>query len=278
MKLGVSFFSFEEDVGLDEAFEQVAKAGYSGVELVMGRTGELTPDTPAQKLRDIRRRAESFGLSVISVGANNVWEHNLASDDEEERRLACQNIKRQIDAAGELGADVALVVPGWVGTPFAQGCVSYHCAYQNSQKELMQLAPYAQRAGVSIAIENVWNKFLLSPIEMARFLDEINSPYVGAYFDIGNIIYIGYPEQWIRILSHRIKRLQFCDCRAEQAGLGMFVDIFEGDVNFREVMRAVYDIGYDGWGVVEIFPRYRSFPYQAIINNKLSMDTILALE
>lgn len=277
MKLGVSFFSLEENVNLDEAFEQAAKAGYTGVELVMGRTGELTPDTSVQKLREIRGRAERYGLQIISVGANTVWEHNLASDDEVQRKLASENIKRQIDTAKELGADIALVVPGWVGTPFAQGCVPYHHAYQNAQSELMKLASYAQSAEVSIAIENVWNRFLLSPVEMARFLDEINSPYVGAYFDIGNIIYIGYPEQWIRILGHRIKRLQFCDCRADQAGLGMFVDIFEGDVNFPEVMRAVRDIGYDGWAVVEIFPRYRSFPYQAIINNKLSMDTVMTL-
>lgn len=277
MELGVSFFSFDEAADLREAFEQTAKAGYTGVELVLGNTGGLRPDMGEHELLQIRDMARSFGLRVISVGANNVWEHNLASEDAAQRRLAAENIKQQIRAARILGADIALVVPGWVATPFAEGEVRYDRAYQNAQRELAALAPYARDAGVSIAIENVWNQFLLSPIEMARFLDEIGSPWVGAYFDIGNIIYIGKPEQWIRILGSRIKRLQFCDCRADGCGLNMFVDFFEGDVDFAEVMKAVGEIGYDGWAVVEFFPHYRRFPYQAVINGRLSMETILSL-
>jgi hexulose-6-phosphate isomerase len=127
-------------------------------------------------------------------------------------------------------------------------------------------------------VENVWNKFLLSPLEMRRFLDEIGSDYVGAYFDVGNIIYIGYPDQWMRILGKRIKKLHFCDCRFDQCGLGMFVDLFEGDVDFEAVMRAARDIGYDDWAIVEFLPNYKRFPYQSIINAKLSMDTIMNIE
>lgn len=277
MKLGVSFFSFDEAVDLREAFEQVAKAGYTGVELVLGNTGAIRPDTTEPTLLGIRDMARSLGLTIISVGANNVWEHNLAGEDPAQRTLAAENIKRQISFAHTLGADLALVVPGWVATPFSPGQVQYDRAYHNAQTELEALAPFARAAGVSIAIENVWNQFLLSPLEMARFLDEIGSTHVGAYFDIGNIIYIGKPEQWIRILNERIKRLQFCDCRADGCGLNMFVDFFEGDVDFAEVMKAVGEIGYDDWAVVEFFPHYRRFLYQAIINGKLSMDTILSL-
>jgi L-ribulose-5-phosphate 3-epimerase len=141
------------------------------------------------------------------------------------------------------------------------------------------LAPYAQAAGVSIGVENVWNKFLLSPLEMKRFLDEINSPFVGAYFDVGNIIYIGYPDQWIRILGQKhIKRIHFSDARSEQAGLGMFVDLLAGDVDFAAVMTALRDIGYDGWITVEFLPNYKCFPYQAITNARLSLDTILDIK
>jgi len=131
---------------------------------------------------------------------------------------------------------------------------------------------------VNIGIENVWNKFLLSPLEMRRFIDEIGNDYVGAYFDVGNIIYIGYPEQWIRILGNRIKKLHFCDCRFDQAGLGMFVDLFEGDVDFHEVMAACKEIGYDDWAVIEFLPNYKRFPYQSIINGRLSLQRILDIE
>jgi len=110
---------------------------------------------------------------------------------------------------------------------------------------------------------------------MRRFLDEIGSEYVGAYFDVGNIIYIGYPEQWIEILGGRIRRLHFCDCRGECAGLSMFVDLFEGDVDFHKVMRAARKIGYDSWATVEFLPNYRRFPYQSIINARLSLERIL---
>ncbi|MEG0144436.1 MAG: sugar phosphate isomerase/epimerase family protein, partial [Clostridia bacterium] len=157
------------------------------------------------------------------------------------------------------------------------GIVRYDVAYDNAQKALFHLEPYARAAGVAMAVENVWNKLLLSPIEFRRFLDAIDSPFVGAYFDVGNIIYVGYPEQWIEILGSRIKRLHFCDCRFDQAGLGMFVDLLEGDVDFEKVMPAIRGIGYDDWITVEFLPNYKKFPYQSIINAKMSLDTILKL-
>ena len=113
---------------------------------------------------------------------------------------------------------------------------------------------------------------------MKRFLDELDSDYIGAYFDVGNIIYIGYPDQWIEILGKKhLKKLHFCDCRADQAGLGMFVDLFEGDVDFEAVMRAVRSIGYDDWITVEFLPNYKRFPYQSIVNAKLSLNQIMTL-
>ena len=230
------------------------------------------------ELREIRKIAEDLGLEIPSVGAWNLWSHNLAGDDPKEAQAASDIVKKQIDCAVALGADTALVVPGWVGAPFANGVVRYDRAYENAQNALIKLAPYAERAGVAIAVENVWNKFLLSPLEMRRFLDEIGSSFVGAYFDVGNIMYVGYPDQWIEILGRRIKKLHFCDYRADQAGLGAFVDLLAGDVDFAMVMRAVRAIGYDDYITVEFLPNYRSFPYQSIINAQLSLDAILAIE
>ena len=97
---------------------------------------------------------------------------------------------------------------------------------------------------------------------MRRFLDEIGSPFVGAYFDVGNIVYVGYPDQWIEILGGRIKKLHFCDYRADQAGLGAFVDLLAGDVDFFAVMRAIRAVGYDDYATVEFLPNYKAFPYQ----------------
>lgn len=276
MKKGVSFFSFDMNADLIEVSRRAKEAGYEGVELVLSESGSLNMKTSDKELQTLRAQIEEMGLSVCSVGAWNLWEYNLAGNDQKAASHAQDIVKKQIDCAQALGADAILVVPGWVGTNFAPGIVSYDQAYQNAQARLAGLAPYAQAAGVAIGVENVWNKFLLSPLELKRFLDEIDSPFVGAYFDVGNIIYIGYPDQWIRILGKKhIKRIHFSDARGEQAGLGMFVDLLAGDVDFAAVMESLREIGYDNWITVEFLPNYKRFPYQAITNARLSLDTIL---
>lgn len=276
MKTAVSFYSFDQDVNIREACEQVKEAGYDGVELVISENGELNMNSTDRDMADIRSMVNDMGLEVCSVGAWNLWEYNLAGEDPKVVSYAKDIVKKQIDAAAAFGADTILLVPGWVGTPFSPGIVSYDHAYANSQEAIKELSRYAEAAKVNIGIENVWNKFLLSPLELRRFLDEINSPYVGAYFDVGNIIYIGYPEQWIRILGSKyIKKIHFSDSRFDQAGLGMFVDLLAGDVDFTEVMRAIREIQYDDWITVEFLPNYKEFKYQSIINARLSLDTIL---
>lgn len=277
MKTAVSFYSFDQNVDIREACEHAKRAGYEGVELNVSETGQLNMKTTEKEMLEIRRIVNDLGLEVASVGAWNLWENNLAGYDEKAGSYACDIVKKQIDAAQAFGTDAILVVPGWVGTNFAPGIVRYDHAYENAQRRIGSLAAYAEAAGVAIGVENVWNKFLLSPLELKRFLDEINSPFVGAYFDVGNIIYIGYPDQWIEILGDHIKRLHFCDARGDQAGLGMFVDLMAGDVDYAAVMQAARNIGYDKWATVEFLPNYKNFPYQSITNACQSMQTILKL-
>ena len=278
MKTAVSFFTFDEKVNLREAMEQSKKAGYEGVELILSETGSLNMNTTDREIAAMKNMADDMGLSIPSVGAWNLWSFNLVSDDAKIAAHARDIIIKQLDAAAILGADTILVIPGYVGTPFAPGIVSYDTAYERAQEAIGSLAAHAKSVKVAIGIENVWNKFLLSPLEMRRFVDEIASNYVGVYFDVGNIIYIGYPDQWMRILGSRIKKLHFCDCRFDGCGLGMFVDLCEGDVDFEAVMHAAREIGYDDWATVEFLPNYKRFPYQSIINARLSMDVILNIK
>lgn len=155
--------------------------------------------------------------------------------------------------------------------------IRYDIAYQRSQEALARLAPEAAAAKVAIGIENVWNRFLLSPLETARFLDEIGSPWVGMYLDVGNTVYIGYPEQWVEILGKRIKKLHMCDYRFDQAGVGAFVDLFAGDVDFQAVAKAVAAIGYDDYITLEMLPNYKSCPELSLYSNKHGMDRIARL-
>jgi len=277
MKTAVSFFTFDEGTDLSEAMEQCKNAGYDGVELVLTDTGGLNMGTSDPELEGIKRTANGFGLEIPSIGSWNIWGNNLVSDDHKVAEKGYEIIKKQLYCAAALGADTILVIPGYVGTPFFEGKVSYDVAYERAQAAISKLGEIAKEVKVNIGVENVWNKFLLSPLEMRNFIDEIGNEYVGAYFDVGNIIYIGYPEQWIRILGKRIKKLHFCDYRFEQAGLGAFVDLFEGDVDYFEVMAACKEVGYDDWATVEFLPNYRRFPYQSIINARLSLDRILEI-
>src|SRR5690606_27691514 len=132
------------------------------------------------------------------------------------------------------------------------------------------LASHAESAGVSIAIENVWNKFLLSPLEMRSFIDATGSSYVGSYFDVGNVVVNGYPEHWIRILGHRIKKVHFKDYRRQAGGLHGFVDLLAGDVNYPAVVEALKAIGYNNFVTAEMIPPYAHHAEQIIYNTSKS--------
>ncbi|MBC5647161.1 sugar phosphate isomerase/epimerase family protein [Christensenella tenuis] len=279
MKQGVSFFSFAQNVDVREAAQQIKTAGYSGMEPVVSENGSLNPSMTDQEVLKIREIAEDFGLEIPSVGVWSLWDNNLVSDSQVIRSKAKGIVQRQLEIACLLGADTILVVPGYVGCDFAAEPekIRYDVAYERSQEAIAGLAPLAEQLKVNIGIENVWNRFLLSPLETKRFVEEISSPYVGVYFDVGNIIYIGYPEQWIEILGSHIKKIHFCDYRADQCGIGAFVDLFAGDVDFKAVMAALETIGYDDYVTLEMLPNYKEYPYVSLYANKPAMDTIIAL-
>ncbi len=279
MKTGVSLFSFTEDADLDDVFGKIKAAGYDGAEPVMSENGYLNPDTTIAQIKEIKNLADSHGLEIPSVGVWALWENNLVSNDTEIAKRALDIVKKQIEAAHLLGADTILVVPGYVGCDFASKPerVRYDLAYDRCCTALQTLAREAEKAKVNIGIENVWNRFLLSPLEMKRLLGEVGSPNVGVYFDVGNIMYIGYPGDWIEILGDHIKKIHLSDYRTSQAGMGAFVDLFAGDVDFKETARALHKIGYDDYVILEMLPNYKQFPEISIVSNKTAVDKIVEL-
>jgi len=148
-------------------------------------------------------------------------------------------------------------------------------AYERSQEALKELAPYAEQKGVVIGIENIWNKFLLSPLEMRNFIDEIGSPWVQVFLDVGNMVLFGYPEQWIKILNKRIKKVHFKDFRRGAPTLAGFVDLLAGDVDYIKVIDAFIEAGYEGWANAEMCPTYSQYSDQMIYNTSGTMDRIL---
>ncbi|MEG1242542.1 MAG: sugar phosphate isomerase/epimerase family protein, partial [Oscillospiraceae bacterium] len=153
--------------------------------------------------------------------------------------------------------------------------IDYDIAYERSLAALRELAPYAEEKGVNIGIENIWNKFLLSPLEMRDFLDAVGSPRVGAYLDVGNMMLFGYPQHWIKILGSRIKKVHFKDYRRAVGSLAGFVDLLAGDVDWDKVVEGFDAIGYEGWANAEMCPTYRLHTDQMIFNASGAMDSIL---
>jgi len=173
-----------------------------------------------------------------------------------------------------------LVIPGMVNADFISNCeiVEYDLAYERAFDAIKKELQFAKEKKVEIGIENVWNKFLLSPLEMRDFIDKLSSAHAGAYFDVGNVVYSGYPEHWIKILNKRIKKVHLKDYRRIAGGLHGFVDLLAGDVDFPAVIKALREINYDGWLTAEMLPPYQHYTDQILINTSLSMDRIINMK
>jgi hexulose-6-phosphate isomerase len=223
-----------------EKMKAIKEAGFDGTEMM----SHMDQD-------EVLRARDETGLAIPSVCGRDHWGKPLSDPNPKVRAEGLDALKQTLRDAKRYGASSVLLVPGVVSKE-----VSYAYAYTRSQAEIRKAVPLAEELGVKIAIENVWNHFLLSPLEAARYVDEFHSPAVGWHFDVGNILNYGWPEQWIRILGLRIQKLhikEFSRKKRDNEGLwkGFDVQLLEGDNDWPAVMKAVDDIGYHGWAITE---------------------------
>lgn len=244
LKKSLGFGMINEELSLTDKFKLVKDLGFHGVEL----------NSPVNfPMAEILEAKEKSGIELPSVVNKDHWSSPLSDPDPEVRKKCIQSMATSLREVKELGGDTVLLVPGVVNEK-----VSYEQAYINSQNAIRELIPYAEETGMQIALENVWNNFLISPVEAKRFVDEINHPLVGWYFDIGNVLRYGWPEQWIRTLNRRITKLHIKEYSRElmnSKGLweGFKVDLLKGDNNWPVVMQAVREIGHTGgWLTAEV--------------------------
>jgi L-ribulose-5-phosphate 3-epimerase len=223
-----------------EKFAAVKDAGFEGVEAMGGMYNH-----------EVLEAAKTHGLTIPSVCCHTHWAKPLSDPNPEVRKVGLEGLALSLRDAQKYGAKSVLLVPAVVSKQ-----VSYADAYKRSQEEIRKAIPLAQELGVVIAIENVWNQFLLSPLEAARYVDEFQSKWVGWHFDIGNVITYGWPEQWIRILGKRIQQLHIKEYSRkkrdkEGPGAGFRVEFLEGDNDWPAIIKALDEIGYEGWGIAE---------------------------
>jgi hexulose-6-phosphate isomerase len=223
-----------------DQFKAVKDAGFDGVEVMSHRNQE-----------EVLKARDATGLEIPSVCGTHHWGKPLSDPNPKVRADGLEAVQQTLRDAKRYGASSILLVPGVVTKE-----VSYAEAWQRTQEEIRKALPLAAELGVKIAIENVWNQFLLSPIEAARYVDEFNSPWVGWQFDCGNIVNYGWPEQWIRILGKRIVQVhikEFSRTKRDKEGLwkGFDVALLEGDNDWPAIVKALDDIGYRGWMITE---------------------------
>lgn len=230
----------EKPLSVLDRFKLLKAAGFHGVEV----------NSPMDQAEVLAAR-DATGLEIPSLVIATHWTHPLSHPNPATREVTLEALKQGLRDAKAYGAKSVLLVPGVVNKD-----VSYAEAYERSVAEIRKAIPLAEQLGVAIAIENVWNQFLLSPLEAAAYIDSFKSPFVRFHFDVGNIVNTGFPEQWIRILGPRIIQVhvkEFSRKLRDERGprAGFQVHLHEGDSNWPVVMPALDEVGYSGWIIVE---------------------------
>ena len=200
---------------------------------------EVKPMDDLKAAERLGKLAADGGVPVHSIIYGGWGKVSLTDPDPAGVKKVMDGLENALHCAEKMGADAVLLVPARVTEN-----VSYADAYKRSQDNIAKLVPLAEQLGVVIALENVWNKFLLSPIEFARYIDEFDSPSVKAYFDTGNIVLYGYPQDWIRTLGKRICKIHLKDFKRKGY---TFTNLLEGDVNWKQVRCALDEVGYEGY-------------------------------
>ena len=260
MKISASYWMFpgglEGQCPIDQAMQQAKDLGFQAIELCTASAGVLTHQTTQAQYEDIAAAAQKIGLEISSVASGESWTCSPSANDPAVRQRIIDFTCKSLRVAHWLGTDAYLFVPGAVEVFFLpEGeIIPYQTCYQRAHDAVAQIADTAAEVQVALGVENVWNKFLLSPLEMRAFIDSFNSPWIGAYFDVGNVLLTGYPEDWIRILGSRIKRVHIKDFSKTIGTFEGFGDLLEGDVNFDAVKQALAEIGYDGYVTAELIP------------------------
>jgi hexulose-6-phosphate isomerase len=241
LKKAVKLSMVQGNMSLAEKFKMLKELGFDGIDIDQ----RVEHD-------DVRRARDESGLIVHGVVDYDHWKLPLSHPDPKVRAKGLETLKASLRDSKAYGGTTVLLVVGIVDKT-----ISYSDAYKRTQEEIRKALPLAEEVGIKIAFENVWNMFLLSPLEFARYVDEFDSPCVGAYFDIGNVVNYGWPEQWIRALGKRILKVDVKEysrkLRDEKGpGAGFKVELGEGDCDWPAVLEALDEIGYHGWGTAEV--------------------------
>ena len=258
---GISYLSFENGLentqSIESALEQTKNYGFDALELSVSNEGIINTNTSKEECRIIRQKINDSGIFVDSIATGMSWGISPTSEDKATRNKSISLHKDALQVASNLGCKALLFVPGVVKSPISSEIVRYDKALDRIRDAINQLLPIAEDLDVDLCMENVWNGFFYSPIELRDFVDSFESNKLGVYLDVGNLIgYQQYPPHWIELLNSRIKRVQIKDFQEnfDWTGSFSFCDIGAGDVPWKETIAALNSIHYQNTIIAEMLP------------------------
>jgi hexulose-6-phosphate isomerase len=271
---GICSIIFPKEMPRPECFAQAKSAGFDAIEVAIGT--DLSLDISRDDARRMADAADKAGIRIATLWVSEPLHQNpLNAADPAVRARGVEAIRRAIAIATDLNCGAILLYAVRLGNGARLEYGSQE-TWDRLTAELTKVVPDAERAKIFLNPENVWNKFILSPLEMRSFVDQFHSEWVGTHFDAGNCMQYGYPEDWILTLGKRIKRIHFKDFKLGGRGEpARFADLLEGDVNWKAVMAALVKTGYNG----PISPEIGRNPGKADQLKEVSaaLDKILAM-
>jgi hexulose-6-phosphate isomerase len=262
MLKGINYWAFPAEPdgkALDHlgAVHRAKELGYDALELTVdGEEGLVSLSSTQAECEKVRNEAEKIGVQLNTVASGLAWGTSPTDPDPRVRERAVENTKKTLQVAAWLGAKTILYLPGMVSAVFVPDFEPqrYDKVDKWARESLRAALPTAEKVGVRLAVENVWNRYLLSPVEMAAFIDSFDSEMVGAYFDTGNCMLYGHPVHWIEILAERIFAVHLKDFRVNVGNLDGFVDLLAGECDFHACFNAFNAVGYRGQYTIEYVP------------------------
>jgi len=275
MKKSINAWTIPNAFTFEETFACVAKAGFDGIELNVDEPGRsahsLTMETTAAETAAILALSEKYHLPVSGISTS-LWGKNpIGAVEPKLREQGFALLRKQVELARAFGCDGILIVPGGVSDD-----LSIRAAWDSALETFRGWQGFIEGCGVKVGVENVWNNFFISPLDMARFLDELSIRNLGAYFDVGNVAIFSRPEHWIEILGSRIQKIHVKDFLKTGANAGTFVNLLEGSIHWNKVVAALRAAGYEGYLTAELASMSQANDYLMTITER-ALDHIISL-
>ena len=282
MKKSINMWAlpYPDKLKLKECFQLAKDAGFDGVEINFALEGEFSAESSAAEIKGVAELAKQAGIAISGVCSFLFWPYSMTHNDPARRAKGIELAKKMVDAARILGTENLLVVPGAVYAPWLEGFdpVPNDVCDRRAREAVRAILPDAEKAGVSINIENIFaNGFLFSPQEMVEFVDSFKSKHVQIHFDTGNIMQYQFPEHWVPVLGKRIKNIHFkeWDKRTHEFNLTTFRTLLDGTTNWPAVIEALDKIGYKGYLTFEYFHPFNHYPEALVYQSSDALDWML---